>query len=116
EYRAIDAGQVVEIPDDVSFVEAAALHGNPLTVLGMIAVMRREGHTGLVHTAAASNLGQMLVKACLADGVPLVNVVRRPEQVELLKAIGATHVVDTSQPSFRRDLAAAIRETGATMA
>lgn len=116
QYRAIDASLVTELPDDVDFVEAAGLHGNPITVLGMFATMRREGHFGLVHTAAASNLGQMLVKACLADGVPLVNVVRRPEQVALLKGLGATHVVDSSQPDFIHALTAAIRETGATLA
>ena len=75
---------------------------NPLTALGMVETMRREGHRALVHTAAASNLGQMLVRLCRADGVPLVNVVRRPEQVAVLAALGATHVVDSSQPGFGR--------------
>jgi NADPH:quinone reductase-like Zn-dependent oxidoreductase len=77
--------------------------------------MRREGHSALVHTAAASNLGQMLVRICQADGVPLVNIVRSPAQVALLKDIGAEHVVDTSSAKFHDDLVAAIEATGATM-
>ena len=82
----------------------------------MVETMRREGHTGLVHTAAASNLGQMLLRICLADGVPLVNVVRRPEQVALLRELGAEHVCDSSQPTFFADLVAAVKATGATLA
>jgi hypothetical protein len=78
--------------------------------------MRAEGHTALVHTAAASNLGRMLVRICDADGVGLVNIVRRPEQVEALREIGAVHVVDSSQPDFADRLIDAIRETGATLA
>ena len=89
---------------------------NPLTALGMVETMRREGHTGLVHTAAASNLGQMLNRICLADGVPLVNVVRRPEQVALLREQGARHVCDSSEPTFEADLFAALMDTGATLA
>jgi NADPH:quinone reductase len=75
-----------------------------------------QGHSGLVHTAAASNLGQMLVKLCLAEDVPLVNVVRRPEQAELLRSIGAVHVCDSSAPSFKRDLRDAVTATSATLA
>ena len=78
--------------------------------------MRMDGHTALVHTAAASQLGQMLVKICLTDNVPLVNVVRRQEQVELLTAIGARHVVNSSLPSFAEDLATAIAEAEAFLA
>src|SRR5262249_60805231 len=78
--------------------------------------MRSEGHTGLVHTAAASNLGQMLNRICLADGVPLVNIVRRPEQVALLRELGAIHVCDSSEPTFEADLVAALKDTGATLA
>jgi hypothetical protein len=87
-----------------------------MTALGMVETMRREGHSALVHTAAASNLGQMLVRLCRADGVPLVNVVRRPEQVSVLSALGATRVVDSSQPGFRESLTEATAETGATLA
>ena len=116
DYRVADAGAVVELPDDVSAAEGAALFVNPLTALAMVETMRAESHTALVHTAAASNLGQMLVKICAADGVPLVNIVRKPEQAELLKGIGAEHVVDSSQPDFADQLTEAIRATGATLA
>jgi len=116
DYRVADAGAVVELPDDVSTAEGAALFVNPLTALAMVETMRAENHTALVHTAAASNLGQMLVKICADDGVPLVNIVRKPEQVELLKGIGAEHVVDSSQADFAEQLTEAIRATGATLA
>jgi NADPH2:quinone reductase len=82
----------------------------------MVETMRMEGHTALVHTAAASNLGQMLVKICLADEVPLVNIVRRPEQAGLLRDLGAEYVCDSSAPTFTDDLIAALRATGATIA
>lgn len=116
DYRVADAAAVVELPDDVSTVEGAALFVNPLTALSMVETMRAEGHTALVHTAAASNLGQMLVRICAADGVGLVNIVRRAEQADLLRELGATHVVDSSQPDFADRLTVAIRETGATLA
>jgi len=116
DYRVADAGAVVELPDDVSVVEGAALFINPLTALSMVETMRAEGHSALVHTAAASNLGQMLVRICAADGIGLVNVVRRPEQADALREIGAVHVVDSSQPDFAEQLTEAIRETGATLA
>ncbi len=116
DYRVADAGAVVELPADVSTAEGAALFVNPLTALAMVETMRAENHTALVHTAAASNLGQMLVRICADDGVPLVNIVRKPEQVELLKSIGAEHVVDSSQPDFGEQLTEAIRATGATLA
>jgi len=116
DYRAADAAAVVELPDNVSTAEGAALFINPLTALSMVETMRAEGHTALVHTAAASNLGRMLVRICAADGVPLVNVVRRPEHAEELRELGAVHVVDSSQPDFAEKLTEAIRETGATLA
>jgi len=115
DYRVADAGAVVELPDEVSTVEGAALFINPLTALSMVETMRAEGHTALVHTAAASNLGRMLVRICAADGVPLVNVVRRPEHAEELRELGAVHVVDSSQPDFAEQLTEAVRETGATL-
>jgi NADPH:quinone reductase len=116
DYRVADAGAVVELPDEVSTVEGAALFINPLTALSMVETMRAEGHSALVHTAAASNLGQMLVRICAADGVGLVNIVRRAEQAEVLREIGAEHVVDSSEPDFSDRLTEAIRETGATLA
>ena len=78
--------------------------------------MRREGHSGLVHTAAASNLGQMLVKICSKDAVPLVNIVRKPDQEELLRSLGAVHVLNSASPSFATDLVEALKATSATLA
>jgi NADPH:quinone reductase-like Zn-dependent oxidoreductase len=116
DYRIADKAAVVELPDDVSTSEGAALFINPLTALAMVETMRAEGHTALVHTAAASNLGQMLVRICAADGIGLVNVVRRAEQAEALRDIGALHVIDSSQPDFAEVLTDAIRDTAATLA
>lgn len=96
--------------------QAASSFVNPLTALGMVETMRMEGHSGLVHTAAASALGQMLNKICLAEDVPLVNVVRNQQQTDILKDIGAKHIVDSSSSTFKKDLYNAIEETGATLA
>ncbi len=116
QYRTVKAGDCFALPPGVKSDEAAACHVNPLTALGLVSTMRREGHKAMVHTAAASNLGQMLVKICRQDGVPLVNVVRSPAQAQLLHSLGATHVCDTSAEDFVGQLAAAIAETGATIA
>jgi NADPH2:quinone reductase len=116
QYRAIKAKQCLRLPEGTTPAEGASCFVNPLTALGMVGTMRAEGHKALLHTAAASNLGQMLVKICLKDDVPLVNVVRKPEQVELLKKIGATHVVSSSAPTFMDDLTDALAATGATVA
>ena len=96
EYRTLKVHQCLPMNDGVASREAASCFVNPLTALGMVETMKMEGYSGLVHTAAASNLGQMLQKICIADEVPLVNIVRKPEQVEILKGIGATHVCDSS--------------------
>ena len=116
QYRVARAADVLVLPDDATAVDGAACFVNPLTALAMVECMRLENHTAIVHTAAASNLGQMLVKICLEDGVPLVNIVRSPAQVELLRGIGAAHVVDSSAPDFQRSLTQALIETGATIA
>ena len=116
EYRAVPAMMCMVMNEGTTADQAASCFVNPLTALGMVETMRLEGHTALVHTAAASNLGQMLNRICLDDGVALVNVVRRPEQADLLRAQGATHVVDSSQSSFTDDLKAALVDTGATLA
>jgi NADPH2:quinone reductase len=116
QYRCIKAVQCLVLPPGTTPAEGASCFVNPLTALGMVATMRAEGHTALVHTAAASNLGQMLVKICLADKVPLVNIVRRAEQVDLLRKIGAVHVCNSSAPSFMDDLTEALAVTGATVA
>jgi NADPH2:quinone reductase len=115
QYRCIAAQQCLLLPDGTAPVDAASCFVNPLTALGMVETMQMEGHTGLVHTAAASNLGQMLQKICTADGIPLVNIVRRPEQVALLRRLGATHVCDTSQSTFTDALMSALAKTGATL-
>ncbi len=115
QYRCLNVAQCMVLPDDVTPAEGASCYVNPLTALGMTETMRLEGHTGLVHTAAASNLGQMLVKICKADGIPLVNIVRKPEQEALLRGIGAEHVVNSSADSFREDLVQALAATGSTL-
>ena len=116
QYRCLKAVQCLVLPPGTMPAQGASWFVNPLTALGMVATMRAEGHTALVHTAAASNLGQMLVRICLEDGVPLVNIVRRAEHVALLKGIGATHVCSSSAPSFMDDLTQALAATGATIA
>jgi NADPH:quinone reductase-like Zn-dependent oxidoreductase len=116
EYCLASPRMCLPLPEGANAVDGASSFVNPLTALGMVETMRREGHTGLVHTAAASNLGQMLNRICRADGVPLVNIVRRPEQVALLREQGAAHVCDSSEPTFEADLVAAVQDTGATLA
>ena len=116
EYRTLKTHQCLVMNEGVSSKEAASCFVNPLTALGMVETMREEGFSGLMHTAAASNLGQMLQKICIADDVPLVNVVRKPEQEQLLRDIGATHVCDSSKDSFAKDLKEAILETKAYVA
>ncbi len=116
QYRCIKAAQCLVLPPGTSPAEGASCFVNPLTALGMVETMRLEGHSALVHTAAASNLGQMLNRLCLEDGIQLVNVVRKPEQAQILKAGGAKHVCDSSQPTFKDDLTDALAATGATIA
>lgn len=116
QFRAVRANQCLEMAEDVAPAAAASWFVNPMTAQGMVETMRMEGHTALVHTAAASNLGQMLQKICLADGVDLVNVVRRPEQTTLLRNLGARYVCDSSAPDFMDALSEALTATGATIA
>src|ERR1700742_15111 len=116
QYRAVDASACLALPEGTTAKDGASSFVNPLTALGMLETMRREGHSALVHTAAASNLGQMLVKLCLADGVPLVNIVRKPDQEELLRSLGAVHVCNSASPSFAKDLVEALKATSATIA
>jgi NADPH2:quinone reductase len=116
QYRSVKAGQCLVLPPGTTAAEGASCFVNPLTALGMVETMRVEGHTALVHTAAASNLGQMLNKICIKDGIDLVNIVRNPQQVSLLKEIGARYVVDSSVPTFTADLTEALAATGATLA
>jgi NADPH:quinone reductase len=116
QYRTIRASDCLVLPAGITPADGASCFVNPLTSLGMVETMRREGHKALVHTAAASNLGQMLNKICLKDGIGLVNIVRSREQAEILRKIGAKHVVDSTTPSFMADLTGGLEETGATLA
>jgi len=116
QYRVMRASNCLLLPKGTTAAEGASCFVNPLTAIGMVETMRLEGHKALVHTAAASNLGQMLVKLCLAEDVALVNVVRKPEQEKLLRSIGATHVCNMTAPTFMNDLIEALVATGATLA
>mgnify|MGYP001441878738 CR=1 FL=1 len=116
QYRLIKAVECQVLPEGTTAADGASWFVNPLTALGMTETMKRENHKALVHTAAASNLGQMLNKICLKDGIGLVNIVRSAEQAKLLRGIGAKHVVDSTSPKFMDELIAALVETGATIA
>jgi NADPH2:quinone reductase len=116
QYRCIQAEHCLQLADDATPAEGASCFVNPLTALGMVETMKREGHSALVHTAAASNLGQMLNRICLQDKVGLVNIVRKQEQVDLLRAQGAKWVCNTESPEFMAELTEALAATGATLA
>jgi NADPH:quinone reductase len=115
-YRCVDASLCLELPEGTQAVDGASAFVNPMTALGMVETMRLESHVALVHTAAASNLGQMLNRVCIQDQIPLVNIVRRHDQEELLRSAGATYVCDSASPAFMDELTAALKETGATLA
>ncbi len=116
QYRCLKVAECLPLPAGITPAEGASCFVNPLTALGMTETMRREGHKALVHTAAASNLGQMLNRICLKDGIGLVNIVRSPEQADILRKIGAKYIVDSTAPTFMDDLTHALVETGATLA
>ena len=116
QYRCLKVNECLPLPAGTTPAEGASCFVNPLTALGMTETMRREGHKALVHTAAASNLGQMLNKICIKDGIALVNIVRSEEQAEILRKIGAKYVVDSTSPGFMDELTQALVETGATIA
>ena len=116
QFRCVPVDQCLALPEGTTPAEGASSFVNPLTALGMVETLRREGHAALVHTAAASNLGQMLNRVCLADGVGLVNIVRRAEQAELLRAQGAKHVCSSDSPTFTTELTESLIATGATLA
>jgi NADPH:quinone reductase-like Zn-dependent oxidoreductase len=116
DYRRLKAQDVIPLPVGAEARDGASMFVNPLTALGFVETARSEGHKAIVHTAAASNLGQMLQKICLADGMPLINIVRSPQQVELLRSIGATHVLNSKDGDFADRLTEAVTETGATIA
>jgi NADPH:quinone reductase-like Zn-dependent oxidoreductase len=116
QYRCVAASACLELPEGARAADGAASFVNPMTALGMVETMRMEKHTALVHTAAASNLGQMLNRLCIEEPIPLVNVVRSPAQSELLRSAGAAHVCDSSSDTFMDDLIGALRATSATLA
>lgn len=116
DYRKIRAQDVMVLPDGASAADGASMFVNPLTALGFVETARSEGHRAIVHTAAASNLGQMLQKICLKDGIPLINIVRSEEQARILRDIGATHVLDSRAADFAETLTDTIAQTGATIA
>ena len=115
QYRCAPASSCLVMDEGITSTEAASSFVNPLTALAFIETMKMENHAALVNTAAASNLGQMLVKICKDDGIPLVNIVRKPEQVKILKDLGAEYICDTSQSDFMKDLVEALISTGATL-
>lgn len=115
QYRSVNAASCFVMHDGVTSAESASCFVNPLTALGMVETMRLENHSALVHTAAASNLGQMLIKICLDEDVPLVNIVRKEEHVEKLNSLGAKFVCNSSKETFMQDLVSALVETGATI-
>jgi NADPH:quinone reductase-like Zn-dependent oxidoreductase len=116
QYRVLKAADCLPLPEGASPADGASCFINPLTALGMVETMRREGHTALVHTAAASNVGQILNKVCVKDGVALVNIVRSVEQEKILREIGAAFVCNSRLPTFMEDLTNALVATGATLA
>ncbi len=116
QYRSVDASFCLELPEGTPAADGASSFVNPLTALGMLETMRLENHTALVHTAAASNLGQMLNRLCIEDQIPLVSIVRRPEQEQLLRSAGASYVCNSSSAGFMSELTAALTATGATLA
>jgi NADPH:quinone reductase len=116
QFRVLKARDVMPLPTGTTAAEGASWFVNPMTALAMTVTMRKEGHKALVHTAAASNLGQMLNKICLKDGIDLVNIVRSEEQAKLLRSIGAKYVCNSSAPDFLQDLTKALAATGATIA
>jgi NADPH2:quinone reductase len=115
QYRCVDVTLCLELPAGTLPADGASSFVNPMTALGMVETMRRENHVALVHTAAASNLGQMLNRLCIDEHIPLVNIVRRPEHVDLLRSAGAAYVCNSAAADFMADLTAALKETKATL-
>lgn len=116
QYRVLPADLCMVLPDGTDPRDGASAFINPLTALGFVETAKIEGHRAIVHTAAASNLGQMLNRICIADGIPLVNIVRKDDHVALLKGQGARHVLNSDSPEFHSELIDAVAETGATVA
>ena len=115
QYHCVNVQSCLELKEGTTAKEGASSFVNPLTALAMVETMRAEGHKAIIHAAAASSLGQMLNRICMADGIDLINIVRRDEQETLLRDMGAKYVVNSSSDNFIADLTAAIIETGATI-
>src|SRR6516225_9899217 len=116
QYRSVNVALCLELPAGATAIEGAASFVNPMTVLGIVETMRMENHSALVHTAAASNLGQMLNRLCIEQQIPLVNIVRKPDQEAMLRAAGAVHVCNSTSAGFMAALIDALKATGATIA
>ena len=116
QYRPVPVALCLELPAGATAIDGAASFVNPMTALGMAETMRRENHRALVHTAAASSLGQMLSRVCIEQQIPLVNIVRKPGQEAMLRAAGAVHVCDSASAGFLAELTGALQATGATLA
>ncbi|MCA9609656.1 MAG: NADH oxidase [Myxococcales bacterium] len=114
-HRVMKAREALPLPDGATPAEGASLFINPMTVQAFLETMRAEGHSAIVHTAAASNLGQMLAKLCRKEGVPLVAIVRSDAQRAILAELGVEHIVDSSKEGSMRALVAALAATGATL-
>src|ERR1700689_1067939 len=114
QYRCLKAADCLVLPETATAADGASSFINPLTALGMVETMRREGHKALVHTAAGANLGEMVNKICIKDGIDLVNIVRDAKQEEILRGLGARHVYNSASPDFAEALTSALIETGAT--
>ncbi len=116
QYHSVNVALCLELPAGATAIEGAASFVNPMTALGMVETMRMENHSALVHTAAASNLGQMLNRLCIEQQIPLVNIVRKPDQEAMLRAGGAVHVCNSTSTDFMAELIDALKATGATLA
>lgn len=116
QYICANVQSCLELKQGTTAKQGASSFVNPLTALAMVETMRAEGHRAIIHAAAASNLGQMLNRICIADNVDLINIVRKAEQETLLRDLGAKYVLNSSSDTFLTDLTAAIIETGATIA
>lgn len=115
QYKCAPAVNCLVMDDGIAPSEAASSFVNPMTALSFVETMKMENHSAIVHTAAASNLGQMLVKVCKSEDIPLVNIVRKKEQVDILKNIGAKYICNTNESDFMESLVGALTETGATL-
>ncbi|RYY25445.1 MAG: NADH oxidase [Sphingomonadales bacterium] len=115
-HRKLPVRDCIPLPDGATAADGASMFVNPLTALAFVETFRSEGHKAMIHTAAASNLGQMLNRICQADGVPLINIVRSEAQAQILRDLGAKYIIDSTAPDFRETLTEAVAETGATLA